>query len=338
MSSNPASSINPVGSSAQAYGDVSLGLLAQAPSDRRNSDRDRRRLDDGTESCFRPDARVDISPTEATERRALAWHGMAVETVKTVRSCRVEARFHAPVHLLILFEEGVRKEGCTWIEGAPRSDLRNCRNKLAFVPSGHEFCDRQEPSHPGQAVYVYIDPSVLLLEIGEGSLSPRLFFEDADIQNIVAKLKGLAEGTETLDRRYCEALGVALAHDLMRVGSGRARTEPPFRGGLAGWQQRAVANYIEAHVTDQIPLATLAQLARLSPYHFSRAFKQTFGLPPHRFHTHRRIERAKSLLTNPAASVTSVGMALGFSETSAFSTAFRRVTGISPMRFRRSVG
>ena len=90
------------------------------------------------------------------------------------------------------------------------------------------------------------------------------------------------------------------------------------------------------HVADEIPLATMALLARPSPYHFSRAFKQTFGIPPHRFHLHRRIERAKSLLRSPAASITSVGMAVGFSEASAFSTAFRKATGMTPTGFQRS--
>jgi len=90
------------------------------------------------------------------------------------------------------------------------------------------------------------------------------------------------------------------------------------------------------HVADEIPLATMALLARPSPYHFSRAFKQTFGIPPHRFHLHRRIERAKSLLRSPAASITSVGMAVGFSEATAFSTAFRKATGMTPTGFQRS--
>ena len=51
------------------------------------------------------------------------------------------------------------------------------------------------------------------------------------------------------------------------------------RGGLAAWQQRVVTDYVEEHLAEQIPLATLAGLARLSPYHFSRAFKQSFGVP-----------------------------------------------------------
>jgi AraC family transcriptional regulator len=99
-----------------------------------------------------------------------------------------------------------------------------------------------------------------------------------------------------------------------------------------------VTTYIEDHLDEHIPLQTLAGLARLSPYHFSRAFKQSFGVPPHRYHIQRRIERAKSLLAKSAMSVTEVGVATGFSETSSFTSTFRRLTGITPSAYSRQLG
>ena len=59
--------------------------------------------------------------------------------------------------------------------------------------------------------------------------------------------------------------------------------------------------YIEEHLAEQIPLKTLAQLVRLSPCYFCRAFKQSFGVPPHRYHSARRIEQAKALLARALA-------------------------------------
>jgi AraC family transcriptional regulator len=283
------------------------------------------------------DAVVEISPSDAVARRALTWNGMAVETVNTTELRRLEVRYHGPAHLLILFQEGARKDGLTSIEGLPQSGLRNHKNKFVFVPAGREYYDWQEPTHLGRATYFCFDPAVLPLESeggrGRASFSPLLFFEDAGLRDIATRLQSLVDSTEAIDRVYCESLGVVLAHELVRVCSGAERTS--FKGGLAGWQQRAVASYIEEHVADPIPLGTLADLARLSPFHFSRAFKQTFGMPPHRFHTHRRIERAKSLLADPKASITAVGMAVGFAETSSFSTAFRKMTGETPTSFQR---
>ena len=108
-------------------------------------------------------------------------------------------------------------------------------------------------------------------------------------------------------------------------------------GGLAGWQQRIVTSYIEEHLAEQIPLATLARLVRLSPYYFCRAFKQSLGMPPHRYHNSRRIEQAKTLLAKPELSVTEIGLTVGFSETSSFTAAFRKATGQTPTAYHRSL-
>jgi AraC family transcriptional regulator len=107
------------------------------------------------------------------------------------------------------------------------------------------------------------------------------------------------------------------------------------RGGLSGWQQRRVSDYIDAHLGESLRLSTLADLVDLSPFHFARAFKQSFGVPPHRYHVGRRIARAKQLLDARTHSVTAIARDLGFAETSSFSATFRRVTGMSPMRYRR---
>jgi AraC family transcriptional regulator len=84
-------------------------------------------------------------------------------------------------------------------------------------------------------------------------------------------------------------------------------------------------------------LATLARLVRLSPYYFCRAFKRSLGLPPHRYHSNRRIEHAKRLLVEPAPSVTDIVRIVGYGETSSFTTAFHKATGITPTAYRRTL-
>jgi len=81
----------------------------------------------------------------------------------------------------------------------------------------------------------------------------------------------------------------------------------------------------------------LADVVKLSSYHFVRAFKQSFGLPPHRYLSSLRMQRAKSLLANPDMSVTQVGFNLGFSDTSSFTTTFRKHTGLTPTAYRRNL-
>jgi AraC family transcriptional regulator len=140
--------------------------------------------------------------------------------------------------LLILFAEGARRDGVTSVEGLPRSGLRNYKGKLVLVPADHEYYDWQEPWRLTQAAYFYFDPAVPPPESETGhdglSLPPRLFFEDQGLWDIAIRLKALVEGPEPIDRLYCESLGVVLAHELVRLGSGGARVEPAVRGGLAG--------------------------------------------------------------------------------------------------------
>jgi AraC family transcriptional regulator len=93
--------------------------------------------------------------------------------------------------------------------------------------------------------------------------------------------------------------------------------------------------FIEEHLAEDISLATLAELVDLSLYHFARAFKQSFGVPPHRYHMARRMDRARDLLQRSALSVTQIGLEIGFRETSSFTRAYRRFAGVTPSEFRR---
>jgi AraC-like DNA-binding protein len=287
------------------------------------------------------DSVVEIFPDDIVKRRAVAWDGMAAEIVQATRCERIELRFRAPHHLLVVYEQGARRDGETLVEGLPQSTLRELKGKLTFVPAGHTYQEWQEPRSPGRVVYFYFDPAKMPLhretdDVGT-TLAPRLLFEDAALWDTAHKLIGLIESAGSDSQHYFEALGTVLAYELMRLNTGAQRIEAPVRGGLAGWQQRTATAYIEEHLAEQIPLATLARLVRLSPYHFCRAFKQSFGLPPHRYHNRRRIEHAKLLLAKPAPSVTEIGLTLGYGDTSSFTAAFRRGTGLTPTAYHRSL-
>jgi AraC family transcriptional regulator len=286
---------------------------------------------------------VEVSRPDVVRRRAMAWNGMAAESVQCTSRERLEYRFRAPVHLLLAYEEGERNDGETLVEGLPRSRLKNLAHKLIFVPAGHEYREWIEPRTRIRRLHFYFDPATLerhaQLDIAGMSLAPRLFFDDATLWNTAVKLKSLVESPASEDRLYFEALGVVLVVELLRLSCGAPEVQRvQARGGLAAWQERMLAEHIEQHLAERIPLGTLARLAGLSPSHFCRAFKQSFGMPPHRYQTERRMERAKQLLAAPASSVTDIGLTMGFRDTSAFSTAFRKATGFTPTGYQRNLG
>src|SRR5882757_6291541 len=282
---------------------------------------------------------VNISPPEIAKRRSTTWSGFRGETVQITRHTQFEYGFRAPWHLLIAAEVAERYDGESFVEGLPRSTLRDFTHKLTFVPAGHDFRGWQRPRALTHTIYFYIDPRGPLadpaLRFEEIEFKPRLFFYDRDLWETALRLKSLVENPGSMQRQYAEALGIVLTHELVRINGEAARCGLVSRGGLARWQQKRVAAYIEERVADDIPLATLAELARLSPYHFSRSFKHSFGMPPHRYHANRRIERAKQLLANRELSVTAIALEIGFSDTSTFTSAFHRLTGETPSYYRR---
>jgi AraC family transcriptional regulator len=128
---------------------------------------------------------------------------------------------------------------------------------------------------------------------------------------------------------------ILLMHELIRPQPTTSTVARPLCGGLQVWQQKRVVEFIEQHLAEDVSLAALAALADLSLYHFARLFKQSFGAPPHRYHMVRRMERARGLLQRPELSVTEIGIQIGFRETSSFTRAFRKFTGLTPTEYRR---
>ena len=280
-------------------------------------------------------AAVMISGSAPAKRHAAAWRGMAAEIVETEKQQRIELRFRGRHHLLVLHAQGTRRAGETFVEGLPASRLRDVERKLTFVPAGHEFFEWQEPRGTASMTLFYLDPARMPKgDRGRAALRPWLFFHNVMLLDTALKLTGLIDGEER-HPRYREALGTVLAHELAHLNS--QQSEETARGGLAPWQQRIVTDYIEEHLAERISLNTLAGLVNLSPHYFCRAFKHSLGVPPHRYHNSRRIERAKRLLAAHSLTVTEVGFQLGFADTSSFGAAFRKATGLTPTAYHRSV-
>jgi len=83
-----------------------------------------------------------------------------------------------------------------------------------------------------------------------------------------------------------------------------------------------------------LDVPALARVAHVSPAHFTRTFRATFGEMPHRYLQRRRIERAMFLLRTQDGSVTDICLDVGFSSLGTFSRTFRAVVGETPTAYR----
>src|SRR5215211_1657933 len=87
---------------------------------------------------------------------------------------------------------------------------------------------------------------------------------------------------------------------------------------------------------EPLTVAGMARAAGLSPAHFSREFRRTFGESPHQYLLTRRLEREAALLRNTDRPVTEICFAVGLSSVGSFTASFGRVYGTTPSAYRAS--
>jgi AraC family transcriptional regulator len=147
----------------------------------------------------------------------------------------------------------------------------------------------------------------------------------------------LAQETEGgfADRTLIESLGTALCIRIARHFVGRLPL--PTSHGLSPERLQRVRDYVEAHLDAELSLTVLADIACLSPDHFSRSFKEAAGVGPQHYVIQRRVERAKRLMRLTHQPLALIALEVGFADQSHFTIAFRREIGVTPGRFRAAL-
>lgn len=100
-------------------------------------------------------------------------------------------------------------------------------------------------------------------------------------------------------------------------------------------------NAAREHIADsfhaQLNLSELAQCSYMSPYHFLRVFKDTYGETPHEFLIRLRVEQAKKMLITENYSVSEVCEKVGYTSLGSFSSLFLKQVGMAPTSYRHKL-
>lgn len=129
---------------------------------------------------------------------------------------------------------------------------------------------------------------------------------------------------------FAQLLAIHVAEKYTNVASQR----PDYRGGLPIARLRKIEDYVRMHLAESISIETLAELAELSPFHFSRVFKQATGMTPFQFVTRERMLQAQQLIRETSRSLIETALEIGYTSPSHFAQVFRRTVGMAPKQFR----
>ena len=204
---------------------------------------------------------------------------------------------------------------------------------LGFIPAGVTIRSVHPAGRFVQAVWDTDLYSALLPELKTAASGFEYLYplQDPLLGQIVTTLAQEIDGGFA-DRILIESLGTALCIGVARHFVGHLLL--PTSGGLSTERLERVRAYVEAHLDDDLSLTVLADIACLSPYHFSRSFKQATGIGLQRYVMKQRLERAKRLLRCTHQSLVWIAQEAGFADQSHLTHIFRREIGVTPGRYR----
>ena len=240
-------------------------------------------------------------------------------------------------HTLSLYLQGghdVRNLALPSARGAPDS--------LCCMPAGHQ--SRWEVNGSLQLLHLYLPTLPLALAAEQwfdrdprlAHLQDRIWFEDEVLSGLGRRVVAL-DWTETDAALALQELSLQLQARLLQAHGGlrMPADAATWRGGLSPAARRRVLEAIESAPDGSPSLDDLAAAACLSPFHFVRMFKQSFGQSPHAWVMQRRLARARALLADERLPLAQVAADAGYAHLSHLNAALQRAGLGSAARWRR---
>ena len=212
---------------------------------------------------------------------------------------------------------------------------------LVILPAGVAHTWHLEREGEIRHLHLYLPPALIHRVAAEADINAdkaelidTLGARDPHLETIALSFLSELRSDGPGGKLYAESLANLLAIHLLRHHSSVKPPSVPQDVGLPRTTLRRVITYIEDHLAEELSLSDMAAVASLSSYHFARLFKHSLGLPPHQYVIHRRVERAKLLLSTTNWPLTPIAHAVGFASESHLALHFKRLTGLTPKHYR----
>lgn len=167
---------------------------------------------------------------------------------------------------------------------------------------------------------------------------PGTGIDDPVVRHLLSALLPALTKPDQVHALVIDHLALALTVHVAQVYGGPDIIRKVPRGGLAPWQERRAKELMSANLHEEMPLSRLGAACGLSVRHFARAFRQSTGIPPHRWLRKHRIERAMELMNSRALPLADIALSCGFADQSHFTRVFTALVGTSPNAWRRTIG
>jgi AraC family transcriptional regulator len=253
------------------------------------------------------------------------------------------ARFCRDRHTVMIYDSGSYVQGERRVDGKRFSSSGPLDDGVDVIPAHTEFVGlADQGSKVVGCTLISIDERAAMGSTdrfgGESirDVHPAIGLKGALLLPLANQFRRISRGDfNYTDALYIESATVLLFREIWQaLQHGEGHPSQERTGGLSGRAQKMVREYLCENLGEKIDLNTLADMINLSRFHFTRAFKKSFGLPPYQYLLNLRIQRAAELLRNTSSPITGIALEVGFSSSGEFARTFRRAMACSPREFR----
>lgn len=178
---------------------------------------------------------------------------------------------------------------------------------------------------------ISIDPAQAEAKLGiSGPFGLRANIEDNYLTKLSLRLHEVSKDSGTGESLFVESLLVAL---LLHVNARYPGSEGHVKAKMSSSLLLLITEFVHDKLQESITVEQLCSLVHLSRYHFTRLFKATVGITPHRYILQSKIEYAKEIMKKGKGSILDAAYQLSFSDHAHFTNTFRKFTGTTPKSF-----
>jgi len=159
------------------------------------------------------------------------------------------------------------------------------------------------------------------------------FLEDPKLKELFLESFLLSRNSKDISPLFAEQSLQEVMFHLLKHYNGFSPNEVQVKGGLSPHHMKQTKSFIHDSLSQKLTIEQLAQNVNLSPFHFARMFKTSFGESPANFITRTRVNKIKQQLQT-SQSLVEISQASGFSQQSHMSQYFKKLTGMTPAKYR----
>jgi AraC family transcriptional regulator len=231
--------------------------------------------------------------------------------------------------------------GRRWLKGSgPLREFETMPGTIDLLASGFVVEQARWSGTPGEVIGIQL-PEVMVTRLLQDdarclNLQTRHVRRDPMVAELMSRLWVEAENGSRSGALYVQGLTLALI-GLLDVGYGAGRSVAMKRTGRFGPRDaQRLRTLVMDNLNDDLRIERLADCVSMSPHHFARTFKATFGQTPHAFVLEQRVQAAAALLrARPNRNVADIADDCGFASHAHFTEVFRKLIGTTPARWRR---